>query len=68
MKAGATDFLEKPYSDHALLGSIEVAFARANQHIATTISPTPSGDSQLSVRASGRMGCSQAGRTSSLAK
>ena len=23
---------EKPYSDHALLGSIEVAFARENQH------------------------------------
>ncbi|MCS3928835.1 two-component system response regulator FixJ [Bradyrhizobium elkanii] len=32
MKAGAIDFLEKPYSDHALLGSIEIAFARANQH------------------------------------
>jgi two-component system, LuxR family, response regulator FixJ len=32
MKAGATDFLEKPYSDHALLGSIEVTFARENQH------------------------------------
>jgi two-component system response regulator FixJ len=32
MKAGATDFLEKPYSDHALLGSIEVAFARESQH------------------------------------
>ena len=32
MKAGAIDFLEKPYSDHALLGSIEVAFARENQH------------------------------------
>jgi two-component system, LuxR family, response regulator FixJ len=32
MKAGATDFLEKPYSDHALLGSIEVAFARETQH------------------------------------
>jgi two-component system, LuxR family, response regulator FixJ len=32
MKAGATNFLEKPYSDHALLGSIEVAFARENQH------------------------------------
>jgi two-component system response regulator FixJ len=28
MKAGAIDFLEKPYSDHALLGSIEAAFAR----------------------------------------
>jgi two-component system response regulator FixJ len=26
MKAGATDFLEKPYSDHALLGSIEATF------------------------------------------
>jgi two-component system response regulator FixJ len=24
MKAGAADFLEKPYSDHALLGSIEM--------------------------------------------
>jgi two-component system response regulator FixJ len=23
MKAGATDFLEKPYGDHALLGSID---------------------------------------------
>src|SRR3978361_979578 len=32
MKLGAVDFLEKPYSDHALLGSIEAAFARENQH------------------------------------
>ena len=32
MKAGAADFLEKPYSDHALLGSIEVAFARENRY------------------------------------
>src|SRR5712675_1371351 len=42
MKAGATDFLEKPYSDHALLGSIEAAFARAipsdrNQEIADAV-------------------------------
>jgi two-component system response regulator FixJ len=28
MKAAATDFLEKPYSDHALLGSIEAAFGQ----------------------------------------
>ena len=28
MKAGATDFLEKPYSDHALLGSIESALGK----------------------------------------
>jgi two-component system response regulator FixJ len=28
MKAGAIDFLEKPYSDRALLGSIEAAFGR----------------------------------------
>jgi two-component system, LuxR family, response regulator FixJ len=28
MKAGATDFLEKPYSDHALLESIESAFGK----------------------------------------
>lgn len=28
MKAGATDFLEKPYGDDALLGSIEAAFGR----------------------------------------
>src|SRR3982074_3066133 len=28
MKAGAADFLEKPYSDDALLGSIEAAFSR----------------------------------------
>jgi two-component system response regulator FixJ len=28
MKAGAIDFLEKPYSDQALLGSIEAALAR----------------------------------------
>jgi two-component system response regulator FixJ len=31
MKAGASDFLEKPYSDHALLGSIEAAFSRETQ-------------------------------------
>jgi two-component system response regulator FixJ len=28
MRAGAADFLEKPYSDHALLGSIEATFRR----------------------------------------
>ena len=28
VRAGATDFLEKPYSDHALLGSIEMAFGK----------------------------------------
>jgi two-component system response regulator FixJ len=28
MKAGASDFLEKPYSDHTLLGSIETAFGK----------------------------------------
>jgi two-component system response regulator FixJ len=28
MKAGAIDFLEKPYSDRALLGTIEAAFGR----------------------------------------
>ena len=28
MKAGAADFLEKPYGDEALLGSIEAAFGR----------------------------------------
>jgi two-component system response regulator FixJ len=31
MKAGAADFLEKPYSDHALLKAIEVAFAKENR-------------------------------------
>jgi two-component system response regulator FixJ len=31
MKGGASDFLEKPYSDHALLGSIEAAFGRETQ-------------------------------------
>jgi two-component system, LuxR family, response regulator FixJ len=31
MKAGASDFLEKPYTDHALLGSIEAAFSRETQ-------------------------------------
>src|ERR1700686_4125482 len=43
MKSGASDFLEKPYSDHALLGSIE-----------TAKSATPSGGSQPSVLASGK--------------
>ena len=28
MKAGAADFLEKPYSDHTLLGAIEAAFVK----------------------------------------
>jgi two-component system, LuxR family, response regulator FixJ len=28
MNAGASDFLEKPYRDHALLGSIEMAFGK----------------------------------------
>jgi hypothetical protein len=28
MKAGAIDFLEKPYAEHALLGSIETAFGK----------------------------------------
>jgi two-component system response regulator FixJ len=31
MKAGAVDFLEKPYSDHALLGSIEASFRKENR-------------------------------------
>jgi two-component system response regulator FixJ len=32
MKAGAADFLEKPYSDDALLGSIEAAFQKEPDH------------------------------------
>jgi two-component system response regulator FixJ len=31
MKAGATDFLEKPYSDRGLLGAIEAAFRRESR-------------------------------------
>jgi two-component system response regulator FixJ len=31
MKAGAADFLEKPYSDHELLKAIEAAFAKENR-------------------------------------
>jgi len=31
MKAGAADFLEKPYSDHALLGSIEATFRKEHR-------------------------------------
>jgi two-component system response regulator FixJ len=38
MKAGAADFLQKPYSDHALLGAIRAAFA--NKH-------RPAGDSDI---------------------
>jgi two-component system response regulator FixJ len=32
MKAGAADFLEKPYSDDALIGSIEAAFLKEADH------------------------------------
>jgi two-component system response regulator FixJ len=28
MKAGATDFIEKPFSDHLLLATVEAAFAQ----------------------------------------
>ncbi|MGL3214216.1 response regulator [Bradyrhizobium pachyrhizi] len=31
MRAGASDFLEKPYSDHALLGAIEATFTKESQ-------------------------------------
>jgi two-component system response regulator FixJ len=31
MKAGAVDFLEKPYTDHSLLGSIETTFREENR-------------------------------------
>jgi two-component system response regulator FixJ len=31
MKAGAVDFIEKPYTDEALLGAIEAALARADR-------------------------------------
>jgi two-component system, LuxR family, response regulator FixJ len=34
MKAGAIDFLEKPYSEHPLLGSIEAVFSKAVPDIA----------------------------------
>jgi two-component system response regulator FixJ len=65
MKAGATDFLEKTYSDHALLGSIEVAFARETQHnrdhdIADAIRRLAT----LSPREREVLDCWQAGRTS----
>lgn len=31
MKLGAVDFIEKPYSDHVLIGSVEAALARAGR-------------------------------------
>jgi two-component system response regulator FixJ len=66
MKAGATDFLEKPYSDHALLGSIEVAFARENQHNRDhDIADAIRRPATLSPREREVLdGCWQAGRTS----
>jgi DNA-binding NtrC family response regulator len=55
MKAGASDFLEKPYSDHALLrGQSRQHLGKKTAPIAIAISPTPSGGSQPSVHASGR--------------
>jgi two-component system response regulator FixJ len=54
MKAGASDFLEKPYSDHALLGSIEAAFSRETHFDRDRESATPSGGSLPSVHASGK--------------
>ena len=66
MKAGAADFLEKPYSDQRLLGSIEAAFGKGKLRSRSRYRPTPPGGLQSLARASAKSltDCWRAGRTS----
>jgi two-component system response regulator FixJ len=52
LKAGASDFLEKPYSEHALLGRSRPHLRKKTAPGVIAISLRPSGASQPSVRAS----------------
>lgn len=42
MKAGAVDFVEKPFDEHALIGSVKAALARAVPAPAPPAAPAPS--------------------------
>jgi two-component system response regulator FixJ len=54
MKAGAVDFLEKPFDDETLLNGIEAALAKAGRRVATASLWRRRSASRPLVRASGK--------------